>query len=757
MPHHTSRPRPLALTLAVAFALAAQFGPESARAEEQVPQLESSSMLSEPSGGFDQDASVASADSIEGSPETELIMRGDAEIRRGGIVIKGDKLTYTQATDIVQAEGNASISQGGATVEAPQMWYHLSDKTGQANHAEYSYAPNRMRGEADSVEFEQTGNTAFSHATCTTCRKGDNSWWLEFDSLIYDSYEQEGTGRNATLKLGGVPVLGTPWFTFPMTNQRKSGFLAPSFGVSSSRGVDVSVPYYFNIAPNYDYTFTPRVMSKRGILLGNEFRLKQEAFEGELSVDFLPNDSMTDEKRYGIKGNLKGSWNHFGYGIDYNRVSDDDFLDDFSGTIDESTDNVIAQNYWLTYGTTYWNASVRVEKNQTINHLAEIYKPYEREPQFTWNAYVADLNGFELTTKLEATRFVHPTQLNGDRFVAHQQISYPIQSAGWFVVPKAQFIGTWYDLDKAYNGSGEKSPSVTVPIFSLDAGLIFERELNLFSRDMTQTLEPRLFYSYIPHRNQSDIPIFDSSIADASFGQIFSENSWTGYDRIEENNSLTAAITTRFIDEASGVERFRAAIGQRYYFSDDKLAWNGTTEERDDQKSDLLASVGAQLTRAMQANAFVQWSPERERSQRLSAGVRWQPRPMSVLGLYYRYNWNQDPESDNFIKQIDLQAQWPITSDVSLLARQNYSLHDHKFIENLVGLEYRADCWTVRMVAQRYTRNTGKSETNYYLQLELNGLGSIGSSPLSALEESIQGYQYRKPTPTQIGTYDYYQ
>ncbi len=753
---------PLAISLAVAASLAAwsscalaqKNAPETAAATHDAADMNAWTGQLQAPEDPDNAPSIISAQIIEGSPETELVLSGEAEVRRAGTVIQGETIIYTQSTGEVVAEKDAVIVREDGKFSAPKFSYFLDTETGRADQVEYEYAPRGLRGSAGCAEFKSADVTELTDVVVTSCKKDSQAWWIEMDSLTLDEYSQSGEGTGAVLKMGNVPVMGLPWFTFPLSSQRKSGFLTPAVGFSSSRGFDIAVPYYFNIAPNYDYTLTPRIVTKRGVLLGNEFRFLTDHLSGELFAEYLPHDRKTGEDRYSLSANVRGGWNGFGYGVNYNRVSDDDYLDDFSSTLRTTDDDILAQDYWLTYGSTYWNSALRVTKNQT---LQDADKPYEREPQFTWNAYFADEEGFELTTKIDATRFAHPTKLEGDRFVFHQTVAYPIQSAGWFITPKAQFITTQYDLDRARPGQTDTSPSVTVPILSLDAGMTFERDTNLFSHNIVQTLEPRLFYSYTPYRDQSAIPLFDSTFADVNFAQLMTENPWAGYDRIPETNQLTGMLTTRLIDDETGFEWLRASIGQRYYFNDQTIsAYTGERISMEDQKSDFLASLGAKLTRELSANIYGQWSWERSSMQKFTAGLRWQPRPMSVIGLYYRYNWARDQQSEDYIDQIDLSIQWPLTQRLYALARQNYSLYDNKFIETLVGFEYHHDCWTLRTVAQRYTRDTDRDETSFYIQLELTGLGSIGSSPLSELQRSIQGYQTRSPVPTSIGTYDYY-
>ena len=729
MPRNTSHPRLLTLAAAVSCALAAP-GLYAQDVSGEKLALASESRLNDDAALLEKGASIVSAEVIEGSPQTELVLSGNAEVRHAGSVVKADRITYTQATGEVAAEGNALVARKGSSVKAPKLTYQLDNETGEAQNAEYEYAPRRLRAEAGCIRLKTDDITELTDVLLTTCPKGDDSWWITMNEVSLDEYAQQGTGTGAVLHLGGIPVLGTPWFSFPMAQERKSGLLTPTLGMSSARGLDLSLPYYFNIAPNYDLTLTPRVMSKRGVGLGSEVRFKQRFIEGVLAGEYMPQDRERDEKRWGITADVRGAWQGFTYGVNYNRVSDKDYPDDFAGGIRSATEDLLAQDYWLTYSGSWWNAALRVNQHQALEILA-YDRPYERVPQLTWNAYLSDAAGFELTTTLDATRFKHVLGnrwynnndvehfSDGDRLVVSQKIAYPLQGAGWFIKPQAELIGTWYSLDTPYSREfGETSISRTVPVFSVDSGLIFEKNMSLFGRDTVQTLEPRLFYAYIPERDQSEIPLFDTDVIDAGFAQLFNANEYAGWDRVGETNQVSAAVTTRFIDSETGLEWFKAGLGQRY--------------------------------------------------------VRWQPKPMSVMGLYYRYNrasyndllagrynriqYNHDGyDEDKYIRQVDFSMQWPLSERWYILTRQNYSFDHGKFIESLVGFEHRADCWTVRAVAQRYTSGNDSRETNFYLQLELTGLGSIGSSPLEALTRGIRGYQTQSPIPSTVGTYDYYQ
>lgn len=757
---YRSRPRQIVLCLASALALSYALPSLSAT----TLQLQSVTSL-DPKNLTNDDgnmASVVSADRIEGNPEDQLHLIGNAEVRRGGAILKGDRITYTQATDEVESVGNARLYRFGTSFSGPSMKYRLTEKSGEMTDAEYEYAPRKLRGCAKNVRFLSGDTTTMEDVKVTTCPRDEESWFIRLNELSIDEYDQTATGKWASFHFMGVPIFGSPWFMFPIGNERRSGFLVPTFGMSSSRGIDIMTPYYFNIAPNYDLTLTPRVMTKRGAMLRTEARVLQEHFSGQIYYDFLPKDQETHETRSSerIVGQYRnGPWSA---AVDYNHVSDDDFISDFSGNIRESSTSILSQNFNVSYANSpYWNARVEVNKNQTIR-TGTI--PYEKLPSVTLKGYVGDYKGFELTSYINATRFRHQTKIGGDRFVAQQTVAYPLRGAAWFLTPKVSMLGVWYQLKDidSYSQYTNRTPSRITPTVSLDSGLIFERDSSWFGQPALQTLEPRLFYTYTPYRNQDDIPVFDTWVADLNITSLFSENAFTGYDRVSEANQLSAALTARFIDRSSGAELFRATIGQRQYFEDQRVGFSSDYRTQTNpyrvgvNQSDIFASVGARLTRSLYADSAVQYSTSENRFVKAMAGIRWQPKPMSVIGLYYRFNDRTSIDADR-IKQIDLAMQWPITDRLFALMRYNYSFYKKSPIEQLVGFEYIHNCWTFRAVVQRYNTEYDTRETNFFLQLELNGLGSIGSNPGTVLSRNIQGYQAPTMVPDNIGQYDYYE
>ncbi|MBA2546856.1 MAG: LPS-assembly protein LptD [Burkholderiaceae bacterium] len=691
------------------------------------------------------------ARNIEGSVDERLVLRGEAEIRRGGTVLRGDTITYTHATDTVNVEGQARAFRDGAVFMGPRLEYQVDAQTGKMPDANFFYAPRSGRGEATLIEFFGSERARMENARFTTCGPEDNAWWVQAERIDFDSLDETATARSATLFFKGVPILASPYLSFPTSDRRKSGFLTPSFGLSSTLGSDIRTPYYFNLAPNYDYTLTPRVMTKRGVLVENELRYLDSLQRGTLVYQAIPKDQQFGESRdFSALRYEFASPSGFAAGINYNRASDDRYFVDFGTTIVDTSQKVLPQDGYLAYNQPYWNTAVRVTKNQTLQDpdpLQLVAKPYERVPQVTVNGYVADWKGFEATAGLEGTRFQHPTLEPGNRYIADVRASYPILAPGWFIVPRARLSSTSYDLDPRFRG--DTSQTRTLPIASLDTGLIFEREVGWFGRAAQQTLEPRLFYAYIPYRDQSNLPNFDSALADINYAQLFNENIYSGSDRISEANQLTAALTTRILDNETGAERLRASIGQRYYFTEQRVTLPGETP-RTNKATDVLASLSAQLGRSWAIDLAAQYAAERSEFVRATAGTRWQPRRASVLSAYYRYQ-------SNGIRQVDLSAQWPLSKNWYAVGRFNYSLEDKRLIDTVAGLEYQQDCWLLRFVVQRFATTALTTTTNFYLQLELNGLTSVGSSAANLLQRNIPGYQLLNPVPREPGRFDYYE
>jgi LPS-assembly protein len=694
-------------------------------------------------------AAYVRADRISGEIEERLTLEGSAEVRRGGTVVRGDQITYTVAIDEIDATGNVRVFRDGVAVFGPSLTLRIDARTGAMPDAGFTYAPHHGRGTARRIEFLEGDRLRLEDAVYTTCAPGDDSWWIQARRLTLDRDDELGVANGASVHFQGVPILASPYFQFPLGERRRSGLLTPSVGINSKLGVEAIVPYYWDIAPNYDATISPRVMSKRGVLIGTEFRYLEPNFKGTVEYDLVPYDRVTETSRsYLSLRHLYDDGAGLTGGVDYSRVSDDTVPADYARTIAGASRLVLPQEVFLRYTQRNWSTLARVEQNQTLQDPTQpVEKPYERVPQLALTAWAPRIAGFDAGVMMDATQFEHPTRETGSRFIVNPSVAYPVRAPGYFLVPRVQWLGTWYDLDDSRRA--DPRPSRTLPLASVDGGLVFEREAQWFGEAAVQTLEPRLFYAYVPYRDQTDLPVFDTAEADFNFTQLFRENRFSGFDRVSEANELTAALVGRIIDPASGVERLRGAIGQRFYFSSQQVTLPGGTASTGSE-SDLLFELRGVIASGWITDLYVQHSTLENRLVRAAAALRWQPRPGSVMGLAYRYKLDE-------IEQVDLAAQWPIAARWYGVGRANYSIRDKQWVELLAGFEYRDDCWALRLVGQSFVTIGEARTTSVLFQLQLNGVASIGTGLLDQLRRSIPGYQPLDVRQTAIGRYEDYE
>jgi LPS-assembly protein len=672
------------------------------------------------------------AESIEGRTDREVTFDRDVEIKRGSTIITAAHATYDVVEDRVGATGNIIMKRLGDVYTGDELNLKLEAGQGFVMRPTYRLGKNNAQGRADRIDFEAEDRAVVSDGTYSTCEATDPDWYLASNVLHLDTGRDVGTAGKTIVYFKGVPILGVPAMSFPLSDARKSGVLPPSIGTTNKGGLEVTVPYYFNIAPNRDLTIYPNVIARRGLQLGAEARYLGEGYQGETRMEVLPHDNLTGTNRYAIASAhsqvLAPGWM---YNWNINAASDDDYPSDFSRTITTSSQRLLGRDLALGYDNGLWRMTARASNFQVLQDpAAPIARPYDRLPQINFNAAKMDDHGFDWSADAEITRFWHPDLIRGERLVVNPQISYPFLRQGYFVTPKVSFDLTKYQLQNVAPGS-QLSYNRALPTVSLDSGLVFERETTFFGDKSLQTLEPRLFYVRTPYRDQSQLPNFDTAEADLSFSQLFSENRFIGHDRISDANQLTAALVTRFI-EPSGEERLRFAVGQRFYFSKQLVTLGAASN---DSRSDLLLSAQGSFTKTFSADTNIQYSESLRQLNRSNFGVHWQPQPKHILNVQYRR------DLPNNLEQVDASAQWPIASRWYAVARFNYSLPDKKVVEGLLGAEYKADCWVFRMVGQRIPTATGKATSALFFQLELNGLTRLGSNPIDALRSSIPGYQ----------------
>jgi len=684
------------------------------------------------------------ADQLQGYPGREIDAHGHVVVRRRGQTLWADRLEYDQAENTLTASGNVRLNRLGDVITGDQAFYRLDNDSGYIDHPTYRLRAFGARGTANRVLLKDRDRMRAERATFTNCAVGNDDWFLRANRLDIDRLEDTGTARNATLRFKGVPVLYSPWMDFPLSSQRKTGFLPPLIGSTAQSGFEFSTPFYWNIAPNRDFTITPRVLARRGLMVSNEFRYLEPTYRGEARFEFLPSDRIKGEDRYGynfvhqqrlgsrlsIYANLQG-------------VSDDTYFIDLSPRIQATSQTVLPRELTAYYNGDWWNLRGRVQSFQTLQDpLAPIVPPYDRLPQINLNASRPNVSNSGVDGGFfgELVNFQHPTLISSWRQVYYPSVSYPFRAPLFYVTPKLGYNLTYY----TYPGSTREPDTRSLPIFSVDSGMTFERNTTLFGQPWLQTLEPRLYYVYIPFRDQANLPLFDTSVSDFNFAQVFTENRFSGWDRINDANEITAAVSSRLINPATGGERIRMLLGQRYYLEQSRVTLPG--ELPTTTRSDLLAALRGAISDTWTMDAGVQYSASRADLERFNVMVRHQPAPGKVVNLGYRYTRES-------LKQVDLSAQWPLSRRLVGLARWNYSLQGSQLLQGLMGLEYNAGCWAVRFVAQRFVVAVDQMSSGMFIQFELGGLSRIGSNPFEVLRQNIGGY-VRSPTrPPPPGDY----
>lgn len=677
------------------------------------------------------------AERLQGHAEKEVEAIGKAEMSNGDQFVSADRLKYYQETDDAEAEGGVRVEQRGDILEGSKLKFNLLSKEGQLSNPRYRLKDASSRGYADTLLFEGENQYRLKGATYTTCPAGDDDWLIQVADLKLDNEDKEGTARKVKLTFKDVPILYTPWMNFSYSGKRKSGVLAPTYGTSVRTGLELILPLYWNIAPNYDATFSARMMSKRGVALNNEVRYLGKNSSSNLLVDILPYDLDTKESRWRTTfAHNQNLGNGFSTRLDYNRVSDDAYFRDLGNTLNLTSRTNLLQQGLVSYNRALGddgtlNVTSLVQSFQTIQDpLASIVVPYKRLPQVAFIANKPDILGAELNLIGSWTNFSHPTMINGNRAVIFPSISYPLRNAFGYITPKVGIHHTRYNLD-ANAATPDENPNRTLPIVSLDSGIAFDREIELRGERFTQTLEPRLFYVYVPFQDQSLLPNFDSAKTDFSFAQMLTENRFSGSDRINDANQVSFALTSRLIEPGTGKERLRIAVGQQLSFINRRISLEAP--ETINRRPDFVAAVTGFITPTISTDSSVQFDQTRFMADVIRSGLSYRPEPGRVLNFGYRF-------TRDVLHQVDASSQWRWSERWQTVARLNYSLQDQRILEGLAGLEYNACCWSLRFVVQHLTLATQRTTTAAFLQLELNGLMQIGSNPLTVLQRSIPGY-----------------
>ena len=671
-----------------------------------------------------------SADESETFGGNQIELRGHVDVRRDGTQITSQNLRYDQNSDQVDAQGAVILKDKTVVLEGSSLQMNLLSGAGTIENAHYALRERRARGKAVRIIRHRNDLHDMEQASFTTCPPGRTDWQMLADKITLDQQAGKGVARNMTLRFKGVPLLYTPYVSFPISDERKTGFLTPTYGSSSDGGTEIMTPFYWNIAPNYDGLITPRYIEKRGLMTDATFRHLQPKNSGITSFSYLADDKLTDEDRKGFFWDMNGRLSsRLTYNIDYNYVSDDEYFEDFGDDLTSTSITHLRRQLSAQYSGNGWSLRANLEGYQTL----EGTRPYQRLPQITFNTDGELAGGlFEYDITAESTWFDSNTQVDGSRFDLYPTISMRHERSAYFIEPSLGLRYTRYDLDGQIAGLDD-TPDRFTPILSLDSGLFFERDVDLWGLGLLQTLEPRAFYLYVPERDQTDIPLFDTNEQDISYSTLFATNRFSGADRQGDANQLTLALTTRMLSDG-GSEVLKASLGQIIYFEDREVQRSRFAVADNDSNSEYVAELDARLSRNLTTRASWQWDPDLESSTKTSVGFYYHRDPRRIINLAYR------SRIDN-LEQTDFSVAWPISKNWSFIGRSNYSLREDKSLDSFAGFEYDSCCWAVRVVSRHYVKDI-EEDMNHALmvQFEFKGLTSIGEPIKDLLADGILGY-----------------
>lgn len=726
-------------------------------------------------------------------PDLDTTVQGQASLRKPGLSLQADRMVYDQSQDVLEASGGIRLSRPGSQFQGTDLKLQVDSFQGRVSQPVFEFFANGAHGTAAELQFIDPSRAVVHQANYTTCRRTPGpdwlpAWLLKATRMSIDDEESTVKAEGVQIRFQNLPEVAIPAVNFPLTNERRSGFLPPIVGVTTRNGAEIAQPYYFDIAPNRDATVTTHVMSKRGVAVDTEFRYLERDYRGQARLNLMPTDTLSDQARWGWSSQHSGSIQTgiegvgaIGLGLNLNRVSDDNYWRDFRRTGLVLTQRLLPSTGVLHWGQGGFNMSARVQRWQTLQDLSStIVPPYDRSPQIAMGYGKWQGDGFDWSVQADTTRFEadfsripNLVARNGERSFVHAQVSRPWIRPWGFIIPKAQLHATRYQLDQPMD-NGSASANRVLPTFSVDSGLVFERQAQWFGRAVAQTLEPRLFYAKTPFRDQSMLPVYDSGITDFNLSTIYSENTFVGNDRLIDNDALTLGMTSRFFDANNGAELLRIGVAQRIRFSDQRVLLNNAQVPATAGLSDLLVGAGVRWDNRWALDNTVQINNQTNDISRNTLQLRYYPTPYRVLNAAYRLN-------RGLSEQIDLGWQWPLSDLLGrrnaaaesvwtrtagqglgpdrwfTVGRMNFSLKEGRLVESLMGLEYDAGCWIGRIVFENNQRSIATANTRLLFQLELIGLARVGSSPLAALRNNIPRYQNLRDNPLQPSRFQNYE
>jgi LPS-assembly protein len=679
-----------------------------------------------------------SSDSAKVDSESVTIFEGKVKAKQANRTLEADTVRYDRSSENLDAKGSIIFSTDQIKITGDAIHLNLGTEQGTVDNAQYFTGRVNGRGDAEQLIIKSKNEVELDQASFTTCPSEAEAWALRANTINLNNDTHQGTADNVLLEVANIPVLYLPYIRFPIGEQRMSGFLYPGFGTSNRHGTEVSIPYYWNIAPNMDATINPIYMSKRGVLLETEFRYLTENNRGVFEVAYLPNDDVYGDDRTLVawtdQGTPAAGWST---SVDFKQVGDTQYLEDFSPSLGTASVTHLNRTGRLDYNHERFLFSTLVQNYQNISGE----EPYQRLPQITFNSRVTNKdNHLNYDVNSELVHFEHKdeTKITGQRLKLVPYVSYPFQSEPGFFIPKLSLHHLQYNLDNLASPTDDDQPSVTVPVASIDMGIFLERDTEIAGKKLLHTLEPRLFYLYAPNKTQDNLPVFDTALTTFSESLLFSENRFSGNDRIGDANQLTTAVTTRFYQQENGAELFNATLGQIIYFRDRLVTLPGAQVETSDRSS-YLGSVYFAPNPRLKFNGDIQWDPETRHTEFANSRVTYQAGTGKVINFDYRF-------TRNLIRTQGVSFAWRINPAWQAIGGHQYDMENNRRLENFLGIRYDSCCWAIRVIGhEKFDRLEGNQllyDNAIYLELELKGLSSLGARKEidTLLENGILGY-----------------
>jgi len=659
--------------------------------------------------------------SLSATPSAPIVAEGAVQLVHGDQELRTERISYDPELGAVELPVPLRYQDAVFEIHAEQAWLNLAESRGEFNQVSYRLAGVEGSGQAQSVSLLTTTQAHLQEFDFTTCDPAKPAWQLRARTVDLDMETEVGVARGAKLVFYGVPLLYSPWLSFPLSDERKTGFLYPNFGYSNSDGFDLSVPWYWNIAPNRDATLTPRWIQERGVMLGAEYRFLGRRQRGQLDLEVLPDDRRYGADRYfGRFDYAARPSTQWRVDARLQHASDDEYFMDLGTGLADSSVQFLRSSVRLRRAGPDWRFNILADSVQVLDDAVRPASvPYRRLPSFQFNLDrpIAGIGGQPLRLQLdsELVYFQRRNRVDGVRLDVMPRLSTEWGGPGWFARPALAMRSTHYAIDDEASSTFSR----TLPLASFDAGLFFDRRLSDGSQ---QSLEPRLFYLWVPERDQSQIPVFDTRNATFGLSQLFRTNRFTGPDRQGDANQLAASVTSVVSDAATGRTRFEVTAGQIFYFDDLRVQLpNRPIQERN--TSVTLLTAGWFPRDNLRLGAGIQYDLKDDELEQAEFTLGYLGRDQRQAAFGYRFRRNR-------LDQFDARFRYPVWDNFNVLGRVTYSFEDNDALELLGGIEYESCCWALTLTFRDYIKDRDSDKRSaIFLVLHLKGLGSLGRQP----------------------------